>query len=91
MQGRTLPELESHAARIARSSMSLLDQPPVFFHQLNVCTSKSRRDIDSSVGDALVDFEFRNRAAIDKHKKETAPALNAQGVERNPSVFIELK
>ena len=68
----------------------MANQPPVFFHQINVGCSQSERDVNLSVGDALIDLEFGYRPSIDEHKEETAAALNAQRVQHHASVVVEL-
>src|SRR6267143_145704 len=73
-------------------SLSFLsDQPPVLFHQLDVCCGQSGRDINPTVGNAAVDLQFRDRAAIDQDKKQTAASLDAERVERETAVFIQFK
>ncbi len=75
---------------LTRLVFSLTDQAPVFFHQINIGCSQSERDVNLSVGDALIDLEFGYRPSIDEHKEETAAALNAQRVQDHTSVFVEL-
>src|SRR5438132_11186255 len=69
----------------------LADQAPVFFHQVNVGCGKARRNVDSSIRNALVDLELGNESAIDENKEETAAALNAQSIEHHAPMIIELK
>src|SRR5205823_13682086 len=78
-----------NASELAFSALS--NQPPVLFHQLDVGFGQSGRDINPPVGNAAVDLQFRDRAAIDQDKKQTATSLDAERVERETAVFIQFK
>ena len=51
---------------------------------------KSRRDVDFSVRDTFVDLEVGNEPSIDEYEEKPAAALDAQCVEHDASVFVEL-
>src|SRR5437773_7489228 len=72
-------------------SFALAKQPPIFLHQVNVGRSESRSDVDFSVGNAFVDCKFRDWPPIDEQKKYTAATFNAQSIEHNSPVPVELK
>src|SRR5947207_7519844 len=78
-----------NASELAFSALS--NQPPVLFHQLDVGFGQSGRDINPPVGNAAVDLQFRDRAAIDQDKKQTATSLDLERVERETAVFIQFK
>src|SRR5262249_22211639 len=58
------------------SFLLLADQPPVFFHQINVGCGQPGRNADLAARDALVDSKSCNEAPIDEDKKETAATLH---------------
>ena len=46
---------------------------------------------DPAIGNATVDLQLGNQPAIDQYKKQTAAALNAHRVQREPAMFVQLK
>src|SRR5437660_10489033 len=80
-----------HAALPWQLSLPLADQAPIFLHRVDVARGESGGDVDFSVGHALVDLELGDRPSVNEGKKQTAAPLDAQGVEGDPAVAIELK
>jgi hypothetical protein len=77
--------------RRMRLSFLLPDQSPIFFHRRNIGGRQSGRDVDFSVGHALVDLQFGNGPSVDENEKQITSPFDAQGIESDAAVLIELK
>src|SRR5438874_3705700 len=73
-----------------RLMFSFTNQAPVFFHQVNISCGKPGRNVDFPIGNALVDLELGNESTVDENKEETAATLDAQSIEHDPAVLVEL-
>src|SRR6185437_11641161 len=69
----------------------LSDQSPVFFHQVDVSLGQSGWNINPAIGNAPVDLQFGDGPAVDQDEKQTAAPFDAEGVEREPAVFVQFK
>ena len=73
-------ELPNARARVIAGEVAGEHSPARIDHPsvgLDVSRRQPGRDVDFSVGHTLVDFEFGDWSAIDEHKKQAAPALDA--------------
>src|SRR3954463_10655028 len=77
--------------RAASSLFLFSNQSPAFLHALDVGLGQTRSDVDPAVGDPLVDLQFGHGPAVDQHEDQSAASLNAERVEGNAAMLIELK
>src|SRR6267378_1129744 len=86
MPARPAPTSMAERARNRRIALSLprSEQPPIFFHQLDVIGREAGSDIDFAVGDTPVDLQFGDRPAVDENEKRLSTPLDAQG-NREPA------
>src|SRR5207237_1807433 len=81
-ENETTREKSSHRLFLARP-----EQPPIFFHQLDVIGREAGSDIDFAVGDTPVDLEFGHGPAVNENEKGTSTPLDAERIESQPAVL----